>query len=374
MRTPQELAQWATRKYAASFGSWAELDDFGESQVFAFPLKPPTQAQALVDMDAVVAWVAAWSHPVGRGVDVLRVQRQWPALGRQRLPSRVVVHGVSSLAGLAGRLRHWRGLVGNAVRLRTEFGGDASSALSTTASRLADLGADDLNRLIGAVRWFVDNPDSGLLIREVPVPGADTKWLERHKGLVKPFVLALTSRNDLGLRKDPRRFRVRILDEAIPFDGRDVTMSADEWAQQDVKAQVVIVSENLQPLLRLPPSPGVVGVHGQGIGVTELAKVGWIGAARVLYWGDLDTHGFNMLRLARRQWPQTESVLMDVETLKRFWDAGVPEPDPFRGEIDYLTAPETQALALLRQHDWRLEQEQIPWEVASGAIQAALGV
>jgi hypothetical protein len=161
---------------------------------------------------------------------------------------------------------------------------------------------------------------------------------------------------------------MRILDDAIAFDGRDVTMSADEWAAQHLAPRTVVISENLQPLLHMGPLPGVVGIHGGGLDVVGLGGVGWIADARVVYWGDLDTHGFNILRLARRQWPHTESVLMDVDTLRRFWDAGVPEPSPFRGQIGYLTGPERAALALLRRHDWRLEQEQIPWGAAWDAL------
>jgi len=362
---------WATRKYEASYRTWAGAADFGESTVFTYPLKPPTEAEALRDGDAVAAWVALWSTVAWRGVGVERVQRHWPSLGRQLLPSRVVVRGSSSLATITGRASHWQGLVANATRLR-ELGDGVANAMPSVALRLAALDGDDLGRLIGAVRWLVANPESDLLVREVPVPGADTKWLEGHIGLVKPLVQALTGSADLGLRKDPRRFRVRILDDAIPFGGRDVTMSADEWAQRDVPARVVIVTENQQSLLRLEPMPGGVGVHGQGLDVVELANVKWIKGARVLYWGDLDSHGFNILGLVRRQWPQTESVLMDADTLTAYWASGVPEADPFRGEIGYLTASEREALALLRQNDWRLEQEQIPWDAARQAIRVAV--
>jgi len=370
LRTPQDLANWAARKYDVSFRVSAGLKDSGEFEVFTYPLKPPTEAEALEAMDAVVAWVAAWSRPQGPGVDVERVLRQWPTLGRQSLPNRVVVSGFSTLAAVAGRAQHWHSLTANAKRLR-ELGDGVAGAVPSVALRLAGLDGGDVGRLIGAVRWLAANPESELLVREVPVPGADTKWLEGHIGMVKPLVQALTGRADLGLRKDTRRFRVRILDEAIPFGGRDVTMSAGEWAQRDVPARIVIVTENQQSLLRLEPMPGAVGVHGRGLDVIELANVKWIKGARVLYWGDLDSHGFNILGLVRRQWPQTESVLMDVDTLNRYWVCGVPEADPFRGDVGYLTASEREALALLRQHDWRLEQEQIPWEAARQAIRVA---
>jgi len=41
--------------------------------------------------------------------------------------------------------------------------------------------------------------------------------------------------------------------------------------------------------------------------------------------------------------------------------------------LGYLAAPERQELALLREHDWRLEQEQIPWGVARLKLWSKLG-
>ena len=42
---------------------------------------------------------------------------------------------------------------------------------------------------------------------------------------------------------------------------------------------------------------------------------GWLRRCAVHYWGDIDTHGFAMLARARRALPQTESLLMDRDTL-----------------------------------------------------------
>ncbi|MDR1077537.1 MAG: DUF2220 domain-containing protein, partial [Propionibacteriaceae bacterium] len=123
----------------------------------------------------------------------------------------------------------------------------------------------------------------------------------------------------------------------------------------------VIVCENLASVVNLGPLPGCVAVHGLGHDVGELGPVPWIRSARVLYWGDLDSHGFRILAQARQTWPQTESILMDEATLDRFSWLAVPEPKPHRSPIGYLTAAERAALARLREGGLRLEQERVEW-------------
>jgi hypothetical protein len=293
-------------------------------------------------------------------------------MGVQCLPTRVQVAGVSALVGLARGSRNWKSLSDRALRLRSDFGGDINPALPTIANRLGELSHSDFGRLVAVVRWLLENPDSGLLVRQLPIPDVDTKWLERHRGLVNPVIRVLTGRDDLGIRKDPQRFRVRILDEAASYPLHDFTASADELAALGLPARWVLICENLTSLLALETLPGVIAIHGQGYDIVELAGVPWVKGARICYWGDLDTHGLRILSLARRAWPQTESILMDEATLEQFWHLRVPEPKPFRSEIGYLTANENAALRQLRKDDSRLEQERIDWGTAWEIIRTKL--
>ena len=378
MRTIRDLISWATAKMRSA-PSWLALPKFGEEQVFEYPLRPPNEKQALADQAGVARWAGQWANFGAPGVEVEWVQRRWANLGTQRLPGRARVEGASAIAGLAGQSSWWRRLRARASLLRDEFGDAAVPALPSIARRLGDLVDDDVGRVVGCVGWLVANPDSDLLIRQMPVVGVDTKWLERHRGVVDPLVRALAGRGDLGLRKDPRRFRVRLLDD-VNLSGslggglRDFSASAAELDASGLRPGKVVVTENMQSMLALGPLPGVVAVHGGGVDVVELSAVRWIADAQVFYWGDLDTHGFRILSMARQQWPQVESVLMDVATLEAAWSMAVPEPKPYRGAIGHLTAAEMAALARLREGDWRLEQERIPWEYAWARLREQLGV
>ena len=106
--------------------------------------------------------------------------------------------------------------------------------------------------------------------------------------------------------------------------------------------------------------------------MTLLANLPWMKEKRILYFGDLDTHGLAILAECRRLFPQTESVLMDLPTFERWRDFAVTEPKGAALSPEHLT-PEERALAnVLSAGRLRLEQERIPLEEVRGALLAAL--
>jgi hypothetical protein len=58
-----------------------------------------------------------------------------------------------------------------------------------------------------------------------------------------------------------------------------------------------------------------VAILRLGNAVSVLGLLLWLRGSKVVYWGDIDTHGFAILDRARRAVPQLQSVLMNEETL-----------------------------------------------------------
>jgi hypothetical protein len=196
------MALWAQRKTTTNNRIWLTLPDFGCDLEFSFPVQPPTEQQALADPDEVAAWVRDWrSLREAADVRIEWARRTWPSLGLQSFPARVKVHGTTALNEIAGRGHAWRDLCDRADHLVAELGGDVRAGLRPIATTLADVDADDVARLVAVVRWLVAHPDSGLNQRELPVVGADSKWLERHRKMVTPLVEALTGSRGLGLTR-----------------------------------------------------------------------------------------------------------------------------------------------------------------------------
>ena len=64
--------------------------------------------------------------------------------------------------------------------------------------RITDLDDRDYQRLVTTVTWLRANPASGMLLRQLPIEGIDTKWLSSHAQLI----LALLGDSDHGPAPD----------------------------------------------------------------------------------------------------------------------------------------------------------------------------
>ncbi|WP_051232321.1 MULTISPECIES: Wadjet anti-phage system protein JetD domain-containing protein [Acidipropionibacterium] len=371
MRTLPELRRWAATKYRRNHRVWISDPDVDVS----FPLGLPTEQEALADPDALAAWRRSWHqwHPP-EGAALEWAVRSWPSWGSQRLPLRVRVTSAEGIAGLAGQQSAWarcRQLAG-IVTSRWPESSSLADSLPHLVDDIAGLDDADVERLMAMADWLIDHPDSGLLPRQVAVHGIDTKWLEKHRGLVERLILAITGQEGIGLASEPQRFRIRVLDVSVSGTTlHDLTTGVDELDRLVVSPRVVLIVENLTTLAALPPVPGVIAVHGRGYAVVQLDRVHWIRDSPILYWGDLDTHGFAILSRCRARMPQTRSVLMTRALVSRFEELAVPEPGQAHG-VSGLTDEEREVFLDLERRGLRLEQERIPMDLAAQVLNRAL--
>ena len=294
MRTPDDLAEWARGLWRRNWRAWLIAP---ESK--SWPLHPPTEAQLAANPDAAAAWVSAWRRMDVPGLEVQWVERRWPAYGRQLLPARVSATP-EAVARLAGRAGEWARATTAAIRLREQWPDtDLDQALQAAATGLAGLDDADTVRLLSVLNWLAAHPGSGLWERELPVPGVDTKWWERNRSLVGPLAAAITGQDDAGLQRGGIVFLVRMLDPALATGPSEFGVHLSGLRQLALTPATVLVCENRTTVATRPPLRGVVAVHGMGFAAPTLSEVAWL-PERLLYWGDLDTHGFHILGQFRR--------------------------------------------------------------------------
>lgn len=371
MRTIDDLTGWAARQWRANWPGW--LADPGQAAP-SWPLHTPTAREIAADPDGVAREVGRWVAVGARGgLTVEWVERRTTSFGRQRLPARVVADP-GALAALAGEQETWRRASQAADLLRRSWPDrDLSGPLRLAARRLGGLDLADAVRLSAVLGWLEAHPDSGLWERELPVPGVDSKWLERHRVVVEALHEGIVG-GAPGLRRPGAVFRVSHLDASLTDGPRDFAAELAGVASLEVTPRRVLLVENLTSLLTLPDLPGTVAVHGMGFAAPSLAQVPWIrGADEAWYWGDVDTYGLLILGQVRAALPAVRSVLMDPATLQAHRKWAGHEPSPFRGEIGFLTADEHRTLSALREGDLRLEQERIPRGAAHQTLRALLG-
>ena len=95
-----------------------------------------------------------------------------------------------------------------------------------------------------------------------------------------------------------------------------------------------------------------------------LTTVPWLNGCRLLYWGDLDSHGFETLSHLRRAFPSVHSVLMDECTFKKHFEFAVKAAPSSSQDRLELTSDERAMYDRLARTGRLLEQERIPNNVS----------
>ncbi|MEX5748567.1 Wadjet anti-phage system protein JetD domain-containing protein [Massilia sp. X63] len=387
MKTPAEVRQLLLRRFGRQHRTWLEAGAASQAWPLDIPLGLPGEQAALAQMAATHAWVRTWQAWNGEGT-LCWTERRWRTLGTQRLPERLRLDNPRQLAWWIGELDRWDRAVLRHAQLVQRWPALAVHA-ATAFDALADFSDSDIDRLVAALAWFEANPRSGLYLRQVPIPGLDTKWIEARQGLLCGLISVLhgfeAGASDIhalcGLRRVPGLVRMRALDPALRqrIGGLgDLSAPVEELARLDLDPCHVLIVENLQTGLALEDLPGVVAFMALGYGVDQLGGLPWLGGAHCLYWGDIDTHGFAILNRARGVLPNLRSFLMDQDTLLQHRPLWSEEPSQHPAqELERLHASEAAVYRGLKQHAWgasiRLEQERVALDWVAGELQRALG-
>lgn len=231
-------------------------------------------------------------------------------------------------------------------------------------------------RLLTVAAWFIDHPRPGIYLRQIDLPGIDSKFIERYTTPLTALLDAVLPdaaierkekgfERRYGLRFDQHLIRLRLLDPTLSFAGlTDLTIPLEDFQRLRPPVETVFVTENKVNGLAFPPFPKALVIFGLGYGLSSLAATPWLHQTRLIYWGDLDTHGYAILARFREVFPHVESMLMDAATLEANRALCVVEGAPVEGIPSLLTDEETAACAALMQPDGstlRLEQERIPF-------------
>ena len=295
-------------------------------------------------------------------------------LGRNRVPARIVVPDERDALGLIGKLedaQRFRAL----HRVTLEKLPEVTGWLARKPLVALEY-ADDWERILAVLRWFISHPRSGLYLRQLDIAGVDTKFIEARKPLLAELLDTVlppeppgaaaprTFEQRHGLASKPSQIRFRILDRRLAIQGlTDLAVPAREFARLELPAERVFFTENEINGLAFPDVPGSIVIFGLGYGLERLSEVRWLAERALHYWGDIDTYGFHILDRLRSIFPGAGSFLMDRGTLFEHQALWVRESNPYDAELARLTDDERALYDDLRYHRVgdrvRLEQERI---------------
>lgn len=354
------------------------------------PLKNPTARELAHQFDAARTWVdhlVRHAAPPGRnGYAIEWREFSHQTLGRNRIPVAVVFSTMDDILSFIGRTRQ----AGRYQDLYQQITGRFPELADLlTEKPLAVLAHDTVwDELLAIAACLRDTPCPGIYLRQLEIPGVDTKFIEHHKSWLDKLltrVLPAGAVNEnaagpaaferrFGFLSKPVRIRFRTLDPALTIMGlSDMEIPETDFHHLPVTPDTVFIVENEISGLSFPPVPGALVIFGLGYGLAALSDARWMDRLPIWYWGDIDTHGFAMLDRIRHHFPDTRSFLMDEDTLlshKAFWGR---EPSPLSRDLPLLTADEARVYDALRRNrhaaHLRLEQERISFAMVRRAVE-----
>lgn len=369
----------------------------------AFPLRlrfKKTGGQHAVDSFAEVQrWVSELNSSskevkgVGFTVEFTEVNHR--KLGRQNLPSDIRFDTPVDLAHFVGKRKELDVFLTTLDITKNKNPQIASWMVENPMKVVPHL--DDWGKILDVCSFVQFHPRPGIYLRQMTVPGIDTKFFEAKRFILSDVLTCCLPGNAydasvtglarygferrFGFLYDEPIVRYRILDEAILPDSvyRDFSIPASDFAVHDIPGcHTVFVTENKVNGLAFPSFKGGVVVFGLGYGVGDIAEAAWLKEKKVVYWGDIDTHGYGILSMLRGKLPHVESILMTNREIDLNREIAVDEPNETRrtGVLINLSDDELKAYSRLLPggdcEGLRIEQERVPYTQFVSALEGFL--
>lgn len=239
--------------------------------------------------------------------------------------------------------------------------------------------------ILKVLDYFSKNPQPQLYIRELPIE-VHTKFIEQHKALIGELLDIVikeyinTNEKEFekryNLRYDEPTVRMRLLDRTLAkklFYGLDdITIPISLFLKLQIPISKVYIVENKVNFLTFPLIPNSIVIWGKGYGVASIKESELLKSTELIYWGDLDAQGFEILSQFRSYFGQVKSLLMDKATFDNYFEKECGTPSKIIVKLN-LTTEEEELYQYIKVNNYRLEQEKIPQRYVIEQLKCLLG-
>ncbi|MBX3044262.1 MAG: hypothetical protein KIT33_11825 [Candidatus Kapabacteria bacterium] len=373
MITPKEIKNKTERKYISFLQSLVEQRPFEKLVIRGD--KSYTKS-SLSEFEREIQQIHSHSKVkkgFGYTLDFQKVKTKY--LGVQDLPISIYFDNEKDFLKFLGKENEVDSFKLNVEIILREFP-ELKEWIIKNPKRVID-NANEWQNILQVCQYFKQNPKPNFYIRELPVK-VHTKFVERNKSIIRELLDILISEhvkseekefeNRFNLKYAEPQIRFKVLDKTISdrfFSGiDDIAIPVSQFEKLDLPIFKVLVVENkttLYTTLTLPKMNDTIAIFGSGFSVFNLKNVRWFDNLKLLYWGDIDVQGFEILSQFRTYFPQTRSVLMDKQSFDKFFENDNGTPTNISTKLN-LTDEEQELYEILKTNNWRLEQEKIPLE------------
>jgi len=373
MITPKEIKDKTERKYISFLQSLIEQRPFEKLVIRGD--KTYTKS-SLSEFEREIQQIHSQSKEkkgFGYSLDFQKVKTKH--LGTQDLPISIYFDNEKDFLKFLGKENEVDSFKSNVRIILREFP-ELKDWIIKNPKKVIDY-ANEWQNILQVCQYFKQNPKPNLYVRELPIK-VHTKFVERNKSIIRELLDTLIWEHLKSEEKEfEKRFhlkyaepqiRFKILDKTISdkfFSGiDDIAIPVSQFEKQNLPIKKVLVVENkttLYTTLTLPKMHATIAIFGSGFSVFNLKNVRWFDNLKLLYWGDIDVQGFEILSQFRTYFPQTKSVLMDKQAFDKFFENDNGTATNISTKLN-LTDEEQELYEILKSNNWRLEQEKIPLE------------
>lgn len=380
---------------------WPEVLGAGLSEVPYFPkalrsIGKISTKDRLLDFDRIreqqQALMAASKARQGKGFSLHWEERDYRNVGHNRFIHRITIDSLADYLYIVRKEAAYRRFQSDVSRILEQLPQLREWCRSNVIAIEQHHGA--WAHLLEVVQYFLQRHQfDRYYIRELPL-AIPTKFVENHRTVLSSLLDGVLPPDRIkdeyrgvsqfeqryGLKYRQPMVRLRLLDADIAaafFSGlTDLQLPLPDFMQLHLPLRRVIILENktnfsnLMNFLTLPQLQSTAGIFGRGFGLGQLKEVSWLNDLEVLYWGDIDAHGLQILSQLRSYFPHTRSFLMDRATLDAFPDyILIDAPESSASQLPHLTPHEQALFDYVNAHRLRLEQERIPLDYVRKALE-----
>lgn len=320
---------------------------------------------------------------IGYGYQVDFIKRKDQKIGEQFFPERIYFETKDDYLKFIRKEKEYEKFIRDMKKIITEIP-DLKGWISNHPQKVID-NFGKWDDLLKVCKFFLANPTPNSYIRELPLD-ISTKFVEENQATIRNLLDVLIDEhinkdeNDFekrfNLKYDEKLIRIRILDDQLAqklfFGVNDLSIPHSQFVTLDIPCERVFVLENhtnfsnIFNFLTLPHLEESIAIFGKGFQIGLFKNARWLSDKQIIYWGDIDAHGFQILSQIRGYFPQTRSCMMDFETFNNFKDLSITGINTTVTELAHLTPEEHQLFTHLlgMTENNRLEQEKIPHQYA----------
>jgi hypothetical protein len=330
----------------------------------------------LQDLSHFQDFIASW-HDFSSQKNIQWSIRRYRDLGEQNVPEKISFNSLCELLQFLGediwlQVQSWQKkceILASKISYSAVY-----SILIELYEEISKLSMDECATIAKLLPQLHSGMGQGQYLRALAFIDIDSKFLESHMFIIENLLNVLHAdfsiENDLydwlGCKQNPKNWLT-----IFPLDPKCksllaglaiLQLPAAELMDYPLPAENILVVENMQSGLGLPPMENTIAVIGCGRNIAWL-YADWLKSKKVMYWGDIDTWGLTILSEARELCNNIQAIMMDGETFNAHLHLLTIEPTSNRNLPASLTDAEQSLFKQLSEmcdQPNRLEQERLP--------------